>query len=75
MTQAEIKNMLIEYATEDVQTAKEEKMMSICDTKHGVLDVEFIEGTFSIRGKEFNREGLTEAQAIEMIADSYIVEM
>jgi hypothetical protein len=89
MTNTELKTLLTEYATEDLKGIKPETTNeaghvfgggAICQTKHGVIDVEnHGDGTYTlitsknqVLGIELRNVPL--ATAVEFVANSYVVE-
>jgi|TARA_S200002703_G_scaffold154568_1_gene157589 uncharacterized membrane protein len=77
MTNLEIFKALKEYANEDATIAKENGQMSICDTKRGVINVNYDNGFF----QAYNNMGeqltgsMVQNRFENWLTDQYIVEL
>ena len=76
MTAQEIKTALNEYATEDVQLAKDSGGCFITDTKLGCIDLEYNGRAFSARTNNggLHKFSYDEADMIVWLANQYVVE-
>ena len=77
MTQQEIKEALIEYAKEDTQIAIDNGMMSITDTKVGVIHVSYENGLFQASNGKYETliENADRDKFSEWLIDQYAVEI
>ena len=77
MTTLEIYKALKKYAKEDTTIAKENGSMSICDTKRGVINVNYNNGFF----QAYNNKGeeligsMLQNRFENWLVDQYIVEL
>ncbi|QDP54265.1 MAG: hypothetical protein Unbinned5434contig1000_12 [Prokaryotic dsDNA virus sp.] len=77
MTTLEIYKALKQYANEDTTIAKENGSMSICDTKRGVINVNYKYGLFqAYNNKGEQLTGLMSQNRFEnWLVDQYVVEL
>ena len=75
MTNQDIKEALIEYATEDTQTAIDNDTMCITDTKVGLITLNYENGVFIAYDRLGIQitEQLDRERAIKWLTEQYVV--
>lgn len=72
----ETKNILIKYANQDINLAKKQGHLAVCETKVGNVEITFNGQSFDIRNfnsGEIISLNMTKKQAVEKLSTLYVV--
>ena len=74
MSDSELQATLLQYANEDLDIAESEGAMTICNTKFGLLDIEYKDDKYTVTHDGGVLETMRRSTAAKFVASAYVVE-